>query len=91
MKHYVQSNTIMPGQYTEINEELFMTVKYEWLDGCQRCQAYSKHSPTACSGYCYRWSNGHEVCFVRAKEPKGDYECVETGFGRSCRNLRTSK
>ena len=91
MKNYVQSNTIMPGQLTEINGELFMTIKCEKPDGCKQCQAYSKHSLTACSGYCYRWANGNEVCFVRAKEPEGDYDCIETGYGRSCRNLKTNK
>lgn len=91
MRNYIQSNVCMPGQYTEINGDLFMAVPYEWPDGCGRCQAFNKHSPTACSGYCYRWANGSKICFVKAKEPDGDYDCVETGYGRNCRNMKAKK
>lgn len=85
MKHYVQSNTIMPGQYTEINGDLFMAVPRERTDGCSGCQALNRHSLTSCSGYCFRWANGREISFVKAKEPDGDYNCVETSYGRNCR------
>lgn len=89
MKNYKQSETIQPGELTELRGQLLKARRRKPALPCfEQCRAAlpSFASKSAgCSAFCTRWLNGKDLVFTPAVTPQGDYTVVETEYARDCR------
>jgi len=84
-KHYITSDTLNVGDYTEYKGDIYIAEKAPKGKPCiTKCQALRGDR---CTGVCLRFRNFKDFVLKKARPYEDCITIVETQFAKSCREM----